>query len=176
MKILIGTKNPGKIEGARQAFEKYFDNVEIEGISVKSEVGNQPINEEIFQGAKNRINNLKRYAIDNNMEADFYVSSEAGITNLLGEWIDINAVVIEDSQGFQSVGTSQGFPIPDKYIEEIKRTELGKVMDRLFSGKELGKGKGGISLLTKDEITRIDLTKNAFIMALISHINGDIWK
>ena len=29
MKILMGTKNPGKIEGARQAFEKYFENVEI---------------------------------------------------------------------------------------------------------------------------------------------------
>lgn len=176
MKILIGTKNPGKIEGARQAFEKYFDNIEIEGISVNSDVGDQPINEEIFQGAKNRIKNLKQYAIDNNIETDFYVSSEAGITNLLGEWIDINAVVIEDSQGFQSVGTSQGFPIPDKYIDEIKQTELGKVMDRIFKGKELGKGKGGISLLTKDEITRIDLTKNAFIMALTRHINGDIWK
>ena len=57
MKILMGTKNPGKIEGAKQAFEKYFDNVEIEGISVSSEVGDQPVNEEIFQGAKNRVKN-----------------------------------------------------------------------------------------------------------------------
>ena len=122
------------------------------------------------------MKNLKEYAVNNNIEADFYISSEAGITNLLGEWIDINAVVIEDSKGFQSVGTSQGFPIPDKYIEEIKQTELGKVMDRLFSGKELGKGKGGISFLTKDEITRIDLTRNAFIMALTRFINEDIWK
>ena len=40
MKVLIGTKNSGKIEGARQAFEKYFDNVEIRGI---------PVNEEILQ-------------------------------------------------------------------------------------------------------------------------------
>ena len=176
MKILMGTKNPGKIEGARQAFEKYFDSVEIEGISVESEVGNQPFNEEILQGAKNRIKNLKEYANTNNIKADFYIASEAGITNLLGEWIDINAVVIEDSKGFQSIGTSQGFPIPDKYIEEIKETELGKVMDRLFSGKELGKGKGGISFLTKDEITRIDLTRNAFIMALTRFINEDIWK
>ena len=24
MKVLIGTKNPGKIEGAKLAFEKYF--------------------------------------------------------------------------------------------------------------------------------------------------------
>ena len=176
MKILIGTKNPGKIEGAREAFEKYFDNVEIEGISVNSEVGDQPINKEILQGAKNRVKNLKKYAKENQIKADFYISSEAGITNLLGEWIDINAVVIEDSKGLQTIGTSQGFPIPDKYIEEIKETELGKVMDKIFSGKELGKGKGGISFLTKNEVTRIDLTRNAFIMALTKYINDDLWK
>ncbi len=176
MKILIGTKNPGKIEGAKQAFEKYFDNVEIEGVQVSSNVGDQPINEEILQGAKNRVKNLKKYAINNNIEADFYISSEGGITNLLGEWIDINVVVIEDSKGFQSIGTSQGFPIPNKYLDEIKQTELGKVMDKIFNGKELGKGKGGINFLTKDEVSRIDLVKNAFVMALVSHINGDTWK
>lgn len=176
MKILIGTKNPGKIEGAKQAFEKYFDNVDIEGIQVSSNVGDQPINEEILQGAKNRVKNLKEYAINNNIEADFYISSEGGITNLLGEWIDINAVVIEDAKGFQSIGTSQGFPIPNKYLDEIKQTELGKVMDKIFNGKELGKGKGGINFLTKDEVSRIDLVKNAFVMALVSHINGETWK
>ena len=176
MKILMGTKNPGKIQGAKEAFEKYFDNVEIEGISVDSEVGDQPINKEILKGAKNRVKNLKKYAKENQIKADFYISSEAGITNLLGEWIDINAVVIEDSKGLQSIGTSQGFPIPDKYIEEIKKTELGKVMDKIFSGKELGKGKGGISFLTKNEVTRIDLTRNAFIMALTKYINDDLWK
>ena len=175
MKILMGTKNLGKIEGARQAFEKYFDNIEIEGIAVESNVGAQPVNEEILQGAKNRIKNLKEYANTNDIKTDFYIASEAGITNLLGEWLDINAVVIEDSKGFQSVGISQGFPIPDKYIDEIKKTELGKVMDKIFGGKELGKGKGGISFLTKDEITRIDLTRNAFIMALTRFINEDIW-
>ena len=176
MKILMGTKNPGKIQGAREAFEKYFDNVEIEGIAVDSEVGDQPFDEEILQGAKNRVKNLKEYAKKNNIEADFYISSEAGITKLLGGWIDINLAVVENSEGIQSIGTSQGFPIPDKYIEEIKETELGKVMDKIFSGKELAKGKGGISYLTKDEISRIDLTRNAFIMALTKFINGDIWR
>ena len=176
MKILIGTKNPGKIQGAKEAFEKYFDNVEIEGIKVNSEVGDQPINEEITQGAKNRVKNLKEYAKNNNIKVDFYISSEAGITNLLGEWIDINLVVIESSDGIQSVGISQGFPIPDKYIEEIRETELGKVMDKTFSGHELAKGKGGISYLTKDDVSRIDMTRNAFIMALTKYINGDIWR
>ena len=176
MKILIGTKNPGKIEGARKAFERYFSNIEIEGIAVDSEVSDQPVNSEIIIGAKNRILNLKKYAKENKLEVDFYIASEAGITNSLGEWIDINCAVIEDNKGFQSIGTSQGFPIPEKYIEEIRKTELGKVMDRLFDKKDTGKVQGGISYLSKGKITRIDLTKNAFIMALTRHINGDLWK
>lgn len=52
MKVLIGTKNPGKIDGARKAFEQYFENVEILGIPVSSTVGDQPVNEDIYQGAK----------------------------------------------------------------------------------------------------------------------------
>lgn len=176
MKILMGTKNPGKVQGAKEAFEKYFDNIEIEGIKVSSEVGDQPINEEILQGAKNRVKNIKRYAKENNIKADLYISSEAGITNLLGEWIDINLAVIESDDGIQSTGISQGFPIPDKYIDEIRKTELGKVMDKIFNGQELAKGKGGISYLTKGEVSRIDLTRNAFVMALTKYINGDIWR
>ena len=82
MKVLMGTKNPGKIEGAKKAFERYFNSVEIEGIPVNSDVGDQPINEEILQGAKNRVKNLKEYAKNNNIIADYFVSSEAGITNL----------------------------------------------------------------------------------------------
>ncbi len=176
MKILMGTKNPGKIQGAREAFEKYFDNVEIEGIAVDSEVGAQPVNKEILQGARNRIKNLKKYAKENNIEVDFYISSEAGITDSLGEWVDINCAIVENYDGFESIGTSPGFPIPNKYIKEIKETELGKVMDKIFTGKELGKGKGGINFLTKNEVSRIDLTRSAFVMALTSHINEDIWK
>ena len=132
--------------------------------------------QEILQGAKNRVKNLKEYAKKNNIEADYYVASEAGITDLLNEWIDINAVVIENKEGKQSVGTSQGFPIDAKYIDEITSTELGKVMDKIFNGNALGKGNGGISKLTKDVITRIDLTRNAFIMALTGQINGDMWR
>lgn len=177
MKILIGTKNPGKIEGARQAFERYFNNVEIEGIPVNSDVSNQPLNEEVFQGAKNRVKNLKEYANKNNIQADFYIAVEGGIQNLLcKEWIEFNAVVVEDNKGLISVGTSQGFPIPDKYMDEIRKTELGKVMDRIFKENGLNKRQGGVSLLTYGELTRIDLIRNAFIVALTKHINGDVWR
>ena len=59
MKAVIGTKNKLKVENARKALLHYFDDVEIIGIDVESEVAEQPINEEVYQGAKNRIENLK---------------------------------------------------------------------------------------------------------------------
>lgn len=49
MKVLIATKNQGKIEGAKRALSNYFDNIEIQGIPVESDVSEQPVNEEIYK-------------------------------------------------------------------------------------------------------------------------------
>ena len=57
MKVLIATKNQGKVEGAKKALEHYFKDVEIKGIPVESDVPDQPVNKEIYQGAKNRVKN-----------------------------------------------------------------------------------------------------------------------
>ena len=176
MKVLIGTKNPGKIEGATKAFKRYFDDVEVVGIPVSSDVNDQPFDKEVLTGAKNRVKNVKKYAEDNNIEADFYIAVEGGITTSLGTIIELNIAVVEDKEGFQSVGTSQGFPIPEKYMDDIKATDFGTVMDKILNGNELSKGKGGIGILTHDQVSRIDITENAFIMALTSHINGNIWR
>ena len=88
MKILIGTKNPGKIEGAKRAFSHYFKDIEIEGKAVDSEVGDQPFDEDILKGARNRVKNLKKYAKENNLTADYYVAVEGGITEVLGTIIE----------------------------------------------------------------------------------------
>lgn len=174
MKILIGTKNLGKIEGAKEAFKKYFDNFDIEGIKVSSDVSDEPMNNEIYEGARNRVDNLIKYAKENNVDADYYLGVESGITNSLGKWVNINIAVIKDRFGYESWGTSSGFPIPDKYIDEVIETDLGKVMDSIFNQSDLRKIKGGIGLLTNDVVSRIDTTKEAFIMALTQHIN-DVW-
>lgn len=176
MKVLIGTKNPGKIEGAKNAFEKYFKDVEIIGIPVASEVGDEPVDEEICLGARNRVKNLKMYAKENKIEADYFVAIESGITNKLGAYMIINVAVVEDKEGLESVGTAPGFPVPDKYVEEVIQTDLGTVMDRIFNEANLSVGKGGISFLTHDVKSRIDLTEEAFVMALVKFINGDIWR
>lgn len=176
MKILIATKNPTKIEGAKRAFSRFFDNIEINGIPVSSDVSDEPVNEELYDGAKNRVINLKEYAKGNNMTADYYISIESGITNQLGEWLIINVAVIEDEFGKVSIGSSSGFPVPEKYVDEIISTDLGKVMDRIFDEKELRSKQGGVSFLTHNTISRYDLTEQAFIMALTKFVNGNIWE
>ncbi len=176
MKILIGTKNPTKIEGAKRAFKHYFDDFEIEGISVGSEVSDEPLNNEIYLGATNRIKGLKKYAKENNIQADYYIAIESGITNLLGDWLLLNIATIEDKDGNRSIGSSAGFPVAEKYLDEIINTDLGKVMDKIFNENDLRSKKGGISLLTRDVISRYDQTEDAFVMALTKFINGDLWK
>jgi len=176
MKVLIGSKNPGKIEGAKEALSKFYENIEIEGIAVASNVSEEPVNEEIYQGAKNRVENLIKYAKEEKIAADYYLGIESGITNQLGKWIIINIAVIKDKNGYESWGTSSGFPVPEKLVDEIITKDLETVMDGIFNQKDLRSSKGGISFLTHNEINRIDLTKEAFIMALTQFINGDIWK
>ncbi len=39
MKVLIATKNQGKIEGAKRALKNYYSDIEIQGIPVDSNVG-----------------------------------------------------------------------------------------------------------------------------------------
>ena len=176
MKVLIATINAAKIEGAKRAFAHYFDNVHIEGIPVESNVSEQPVNDDIYIGAKNRVKNLKEYASKNNMEADLYLSIESGINNSLGRWMITNIAVIEDNKDFESYGASPAFPVPEKLVEDIINTDLNKVMDTIFEKDEERHNKGGgIQLLTHNKITRIDLTEMAFIMALTKYINKN-WR
>lgn len=174
MKVLIGTKNPGKIEGAKRALAKYFDNFELEGIKVSSDVADQPVGIETYNGALNRVNNLVAYAKQNNIEADLFLSVESGLTSELGFWAITNIAVIKNAKGEMGVGSSASFPVPNKYVEQIKTQTLGTVMDNIFNESDLRSSTGGIGLLTREVITRIDLTCDAFLMALTPFINS-VW-
>ena len=176
MKALIGTKNPGKIKGATDALNSFFEGIEVVGVPVSSDVPDQPVNDETLIGAQNRVNNLISYAKENNIEADFFIAIESGLCNIYGNWHIINFAVIKDKNGYESVGTSSGFPVPKKYINDIKEKGLGSVIDRLLNTDNIRNSIGGISYLTHEKLSRIDLTREAFIMALTQFINGNLWK
>ena len=123
MKVLIATKNQGKIEGAKRALLNYYNDIEIKGIPVDSDVGEQPVDNEIYIGAKNRVKNLKKYAKENNINAELYLSIESGINKLLGRWMITNIAVIEDNKEFESYGTSPSFPVPERLVQDIINTD-----------------------------------------------------
>lgn len=177
MKVLVATKNQGKIEGAKRALARYFSDIEIEGIAVESNVSEEPVNDDIYIGAKNRVKNLKSYCKQNNIKADLYLSSESGIYNSLGRWMITNLAVIEDNNNFESYGTSPSFPVPEKLVDDIIRMDLSQVMNSIFEKDDERHNKGGaIQLLTHNQVSRIDLTEMAYIMALTKYINEDTWR
>ena len=175
IKILIGSNNKAKIEGAKLAFEKYFSNFEIIGKDISSGVNAQPINDEILLGARNRIKGLKEL---NLKDIDFYISSEAGLINIGDLYVNINLGVIEDINGYESIGTSQGFMIPKNKVDLVKNKSLGIVMDEICNGVTLNKDKGGIYFLSLGEVNRIQLVRDSFILALVPFLeqNKNKWK
>ena len=82
MKVLIGTKNPGKIKGAKAALENFFEDVEIESISAPSNVSEQPVDGDTYLGAHNRVQNMIKFAKENNIDADMFMAIESGLVNL----------------------------------------------------------------------------------------------
>ena len=175
IKILIGSNNKAKIEGAKLAFGKYFSDFEIMSEDIPSNVNSQPLNDEIIQGARNRIKGLKEIKKD---DIDFYISSEAGLINIGKTWLNVNLSMVEDKNGYESIGTSQGYMIPQSKLESIKEKTLGVVMDEIFNAEGLNRNKGGINLLTMGEVSRIQLVRDSFILALIPFLeqNEKLWK
>ena len=175
MKAVIGTTNPGKIQGAKEALEKYFENVEVTGLKVSSDVDDQPVDKETVIGAQNRARHAMEVAKENGLDADFYMGIESGIINLYDSWFIANAAVVMDKDGYESVGYGPIFPVPEKYAQEVVLTDFGQVMEKIMKQKDLGKSVGGVDSLTHHSISRIDITRDAFIMALAGQVH-DYWR
>ena len=162
--INIATKNTVKIEAIKSAFERYFGSVEIQTFSTPSGVPEQPLNDEVFMGAQNRLNAMK----ENANPEEFLISCEGGIICQFGHYFNVQVVLVEKN-GKRGFGLSQGYEIPKEYVEEALQTSIANVLDRLFEGK------GGIRVLSKGAVTRKQLVEDATIMALTRLLNGEVW-
>lgn len=88
--------------------------------------------------------------------------------------------LVEEVNKLYWIDKDENFFDMDKFAGEgnighmLKQVEMNK--ENIFQNEnELSKSQGGIGILTKGEVTRIDLTRNAFIMALTKYINGETW-
>lgn len=125
MKVAIATKSLDKIEGIKKAFSRFFEINETEikfySRSVKSGVSEQPFEDETYQGAQNRTQNIMKELPN----MDYYISCEAGIDVNFGQYFNVQVVCIYDSKSKTYLwGKSAGWTIPSEDIEKIKNENL----------------------------------------------------
>ncbi|EGR3201869.1 inosine/xanthosine triphosphatase [Vibrio parahaemolyticus] len=167
-KVVIASLNPAKINAVKSAFQSAFPQQAFEfvGISVPSEVADQPMtNEETHRGAVNRVKNAKVEM----PTADFYVGLEAGIEgNVTFAWM----VIESDTHRGESRSASLMLP-PEVLAQLTDANELGDVMDKVFGTENIKQKGGAISLLTQNQLTRSSVYHQALILALIPFTNPD---
>ncbi len=155
-----------------EAFEKFFHEITVSGISVPSGVSEQPFDEETYVGAENRARELfRRYP-----DADYFVGIEGGVQKISGIWFGFGAVAILDKKGRIGHGTSPQYELPESIVKQLQSgKELGTVIDEM-SGETNSKQKGGaIGFFTGGVFGRKDLYVTGIITALIPFLNKEIF-
>ncbi|MBN1502966.1 inosine/xanthosine triphosphatase [Candidatus Woesearchaeota archaeon] len=176
VKVLVGSKNPVKIQAVREAFSHYFNDVEALGLKVSSNVPDMPINQDIFLGAENRAKELKKFNKEQNLGADYFVGIEGGLAEYFSKWLCFGTMCIMDKTDKTSYGTSPQFELPGNIRNELLQgVELGKVMDRLTNDQNTKQKAGAIGFFSKNIIDRKSLYVQGLIMALIPFINKELF-
>lgn len=176
MKILVGSKNPVKIEAVRESFEKYFENLEIAAFEVESGVSVQPVNDETFVGAQNRASNLFDLNKRENLNADFFVGIEGGIIQIFGKWFAFGCMCVMDKGGKVGYGTSPHFELPDSVIEKLlSGIELGDVMDEIMRQENTKQKMGAIGYFTNGIMHRKDLYIAGLTVAVIPFLHDKLY-
>lgn len=176
MKVLVGSENPVKIEAVKEAFEKYFDDVEVIGMPVESRVPPQPVNDETFIGAQSRAIHLKEMNGKNNLGADYFVGIEGGIAEEFGKWFAFGAICIMNKEGNKGTGTSPHFELPKQVAEQlISGTELGDVIDELTSTENSKQHSGAIGFFTNGVMDRKELYVYGLIVAMIPFLHEKLY-
>jgi inosine/xanthosine triphosphatase len=174
MKVLVGSENPVKITAVEGAFTRYFGEVKVLGVKVDSKVSSQPINEEIFAGARNRAQALRIINQKKQLGADFFVGIEGGIIKLTGRWFAFGGICVLDKEGQEGCGTSPFFELPPTITKDLlKGTELGDVMDKLTGDTNTKQKQGAVGYFTKGILQRKDFYLNGLLMALIPFLHQE---
>lgn len=176
MKVLVGSQNPVKIEAVREAFSRYFTNVETISMDVKSGVPDQPIGEDSFKGAENRALELKRMNEEERIGADLFVGIEGGIKKYYSKWFSFGTVCVMDKNGRMGFGTSPHFELPDDIKDELlKGVELGTIIDRLTGDEDTKQKDGSIGFFTKGRMNRREFYVPGIVVAMVPFLNENLF-
>ena len=177
MKIIVGSKNPAKLDAVREIIAHYpiLHGAEIDGVAAASGVSEQPITqEETVLGAMNRAraawNEGVRYSI----------GLESGLTPVpytKSGYMDFTACAIFDGETIH-LGFSAAFEYPVAFTKRIFENgeDVNSASKALgfTSDPKIGYAEGMVGILTKNRLNRKSQAGQAVTMALI-HLENPEW-
>ena len=176
MKILVGSKNPVKIDSVKEALSYYFDNVEVTGYEAESGVSVQPIGDDTFIGARNRALYLNSINENQNINADLFIGIEGGIAKEFDKWFAFGCMCIIDKDGNEGFGTSPHFQLPATVVDNLLiGKELGDVMDEIQDEENTKQKHGAIGYFTNGVMNRKELYIEGLKVAIIPFLNKKLF-
>lgn len=156
----------------KNVFKRALGPTEVRLISVESSVPLQPFNDDTAKGACERAKKAL-------LNADFGVGIEAGLIwhKELKLYFDVQFCAIVSQDGKLTIGHGSGFVYPPKVIEKVLAGRpVGDVMSELTGIEKLGHKIGAIGYLSKNLLTREQLTEQAVLMALIPRLRPELYE
>ncbi len=171
MKVAVGSTNPVKIKATENVFKKFFKDINVFGVSVKSK--KQPIGmKETIEGAISRAEQALAHG-------DLGVGIEAGLVEVpytITGYFDVQFCAVKDREGLTTLGCGMGFEYPKIVVEKVlKGREVGEVMEKISGIRDIGRKIGAIGFLSKGIIDRVSLTEQAVLSALLPRINKELY-
>ena len=162
MKVVVGSTNRVKVAAARAVFERFVNDLSVDGLAVESGVPVQPWGDgQTRQGALNRA----QAALTNG--AEYGVGFEGGLIETeLGIMTCAWCAVI-DPAGQIGMGGGVNILLPPDVSEAVKNgEELGPAMDRLIGEADTKQGPGAVGILTDGLADRQSAYEDILILAL----------
>lgn len=157
MKIVVGSKNPTKMN----AVQDVFKTATVTSLAVPSNVSSQPFSdEETRTGAINRAQQCAKSTVNATG-----IGLEGGVMYVADQLYLCNwgALVTPDQQLYTASGAR--ILLPQDIARELKLgNDLGDVMDHYVLRKEVGKNEGAIGIFTNHFITRREMFKHVVLL------------
>jgi inosine/xanthosine triphosphatase len=169
MKIIVGSKNPVKVEAVEEMIKEYplFSGAFVFGIETNSGVADQPKSlEETVKGATTRAKEVFK-------DCDYSFGLESGLMAVpetkMG-FMDVGVCAIYDGKELY-LGLSSAWEPPQKVAEYMLKEGLDMNQAAFRAGltqnEKVGSAEGLIGIVTKGRLKRKDYTKESIRTALI---------
>lgn len=172
MKIVVASENPVKIRAVETGFKAYFRDVEVESVVAGSGVSDQPLTDkETLLGARNRATEARKKIRD----ADFWVGIEGGV-QAEDNGLAAFAWIVIYGAGKKGEARTATFMLPQKVSHLVAGgLELGTANDLIFRESNTKQKNGAVGLLTRNQVDRTELYRQAVVLALIPFVNSGLY-